>query len=305
MKSKLFKISIAIIAFLQISNVAAQLVLPQPSPKASVMQTVGLTDITIDYSSPGVKGRVIWGDVVPYDKAWRAGANSATKITFSRDVTINGTAVPKGSYSIIMTPGRIDWTVHINKDAAASADAHKPELDIVKIKTSTITTSVAAADGVVSLIGSQISTERLTYNFSDFTNEEVTVNMLWEKIKISFTVKVDTEKQAVENIDKATNGVWGIYNNSARYYLDKKDYDKALGFVNQSLASSDQWFNNWVKAQILAGQGKNEEAYIHAAKAKELGDKASAGSFFFKDAVEKALVDWAAFAPKAPKKKGK
>ena len=102
-------------------SVSAQLTLPQPSPKAMVMQTIGYTEVTIDYSSPAVKGRTIWGELVPFDKIWRAGANSATKITFSKDVTVNGAAVPKGSYSIFMIPtkeGR--WTVIINKDATAS-----------------------------------------------------------------------------------------------------------------------------------------------------------------------------------------
>lgn len=302
MKKKLFKISLALMALFQVSNSSAQLVLPQPSLKASVMQTVGLTDITIDYSSPAVKGRVIWGDLVPYDKVWRAGANAATKITFSKDVTINNVSVPKGSYSILMIPGQIEWTIIINKDATVSADAYKQDMDMVRIKVQPYIMPSAAAFTADATSG---ITERLTYFFSDFTNDMTNINMQWEKIRVSFSVKVDTDKQAAENIDKATNGVWGIYNNSARYYLDKKEYDKALGYVNQSIAAnSDQWFNNWVKAQILSAQGKNEEAYIHAAKAKELGDKLPAGNFFFKDDVEKALVDWAAYAPK-PKKKGK
>lgn len=301
MKRNLFKITLAILALFQMSTVSAQLVLPQPSPKASVMQTVGLTEITIDYSSPGVKGRTIWGDVVPYDKVWRAGANSATKITFSKDVVINDVKVPKGSYSILIIPGRVEWIIIINKDATVSADAYNQEMDMVRIK---VLPAIGPSLAVITPDANSMITERLTYSFSDFTNEMTNINMQWANVKISFNVKVETDKQATENIEKATGGVWGIYNNSARYYYDKKDYEKALGYVNQSIASSDQWFNNWVKAQILSAQGKNEEAYIHAAKAKELGDKAPAGNFFFKDAVEKALVDWAAYAPK-PKKKGK
>jgi hypothetical protein len=301
MKKNLLKISLASLALFLFLNVSAQLVLPQPSPKASVMQTVGLTEITIDYSSPAVKGRTIWGDLVPYDNVWRAGANSATKITFSKDVTINGTSVPKGSYSILMIPSKSEWTVIINKDAAVSAENYKAEMDIVKIKVLPFSLPTTA---VVTTSTSNGIYERLNYSFTDFTNETVNINMIWEKVRITFSVQVDTDKQASENIDKATNGIWGIYNNSARYYFDKKDYDKALTYVNQSIASSDQWFNNWVKAQILSAKGLNEEAYVHAAKAKELGDKAPAGSFFFKDVVEKALVDWAAYAPK-PKKKGK
>ncbi len=100
-----------------------------------------------------------------------------------------------------------------------------------------------------------------------------------------------TSKQAVENIDKTLGATWQVYNSAARYYYDLKEYDKAMGYVNQSLALSDQWFNNWVKAQIYAAKGMTKEAYNHALKAKELGDKNPAG-FFFKDQVEKGIADW-------------
>ena len=293
MKNKITILSLALIALFFAPAAKAQLVLPQPSPKASVMQTVGLTDITIDYSSPAVKGRKIFGELVPYNKLWRAGANAATKITFSKDVTIEGTTVAKGSYSIFMIPGETDWTIIINKDAAASTDEYKIENDVVRFITRPIQTVATAP----------VFYERLSYFFSDFTNDETTINMGWDKVKVSFKVYVSTDKQAVENIDKAVNGTWSIYNNAARYYYDKKDYDKALSYVNQSIALSDQWFNNWVKAQILFAKGSKEEAYLVATKAQELGNKNPAG-FFFKDVVDKAVTDWADFAPKG-KKKGK
>src|SRR4051812_27534598 len=99
------------------SPARADLDLPRPSPFAKVSQTVGLTDITVDYSSPGVKGRKIWGGLVPYDQMWRAGANTATKVTFSKDVTFAGKPVPAGSYSFFLVPGKSEWTVVLNKKA--------------------------------------------------------------------------------------------------------------------------------------------------------------------------------------------
>lgn len=254
----------------------AQLQLPQPSPKAMVMQTIGYTDITVDYSSPAVKGRLIWGELVPYNNIWRAGANSATKVTFSKDVTVNGANVPKGSYSIFIIPTKALWTVILNKDATASADQYKQENDQLRVE-------VAPQ--------SNPFRERLAYTITDFTHEKGTLSMEWEKMKVSLLVECPTEKQAVEAIDKAVGATWQIYNNAARYYLDHKDYDKALGYANQSIALSEQWFNHWVKAQIMSGKGDQKSAYMLAMKAKEMGDKNPQG-FFFKNDVEKAIIEW-------------
>jgi len=264
------------LATFQLSNASAQLTLPQPSPKASVMQTVGLTDITIDYSSPGVKGRTVWGDVVPFDKLWRAGANSATKITFSKDVTIEGTAVPKGSYSIFMIPSKTDWTIIINKNPTASSDEYKQEMDLLRIKSTPTVIN---------------NRERLAYSITDFSDDNATISLEWEKVRVSFKVSFATDKQAVENIDKTTGNTWSIYNSAARYYFDKKDYEKALNYANQSLGLSQQWFNNWMKAQILFAKGLTNDAYKFALTAKEIGDQKTEG-FFYKTQVEKALADW-------------
>ena len=273
---KTVKLILAGALALQLSVANAQLQLPQPSPKASVMQQVGLTDITIDYSSPAVKGRTIWGGLVPFDKVWRAGANAATKITFSKDVTIEGAAVSKGSYSIFMIPSSAAWTVIINKDANASEESYKQENDVVRFNVTP--TNVA-------------SRERLQYSFSDFTEESTSVNMEWEKIRVSFKVVLSTSKQAVENIDKTLGSTWAQYNNAARYYFDQKDYNKALEYVNLSLTLQNHWFNNWVKAQILAAKGMTKDAYAYATKAKELGDK-TPESFWYKAQVEKAIEEW-------------
>jgi hypothetical protein len=287
MKKQFLKITLAAIAAFQLSAASAQLQLPQPSPHASVTQTVGLTDITIDYSSPGVKGREIWGKVVPYDQLWRAGANSATKITFSKDVTISGTNVPKGTYSLFIIPSKTEWTVILNKNIHASTGDYKQDQDLARIKVTPVAIPMR---------------ERLAYTISDFNNEVATIAMEWEKIRLPFNVMLGTNKQAIENIDKTLAGTWSTYNSSARYYLETKDYVKATQYVDQSIALSDQWFNNWVKAQILAGQEKYTEAYKYAQHAKELGDKNPDG-FFFKADVEKALEDWKQYQLPGKKKK--
>ena len=261
-----------------------QLKLPQPSMKASVMQTVGLTDITIDYSSPAVNGRVIWGSLLPYDKLWRAGANAATKISFSEDVMIENVKVPKGEYSILMIPSQGDWTIILNKDANVYFENYKQEQDMVRIQVKPIA------------LGTNF--ERLIYSFSDFDNTSTIVNMTWEKMNVSFKVYVMTKEQAEENIEKTVSSVWSVYNNSARYYYSIKEYDKALDYANKSIVALETWFNTWVKAQILFEKGNKSEAYVAAQKAKVLGDKNKEG-FFFSSQVEKAIQEWSAFAPKS------
>lgn len=277
---KFFFLSIALfLAIILPGNVSAQLVLPQPSPKASVMQAVGLTDITIDYSSPGVKNRTIWGDVVPFDKIWRTGANSATKITFSKDVKIGGTAVPKGSYSIFTIPGKTSWTFILNKNETASTDEYKQDQDLLRLN---VTPEACPMR------------ERMAFSISDFNDDNAKINLEWEKVRITVPVTIGTSEQAMANIKNSTEGTWRVYNSAARYMMDtKKDYDAGLKYVDQSLQLGNEWYNNWTKAQLLAAKNNYKEALGYATKAKELGDKNPEG-FFFKTQVEKAITDWQA-----------
>jgi hypothetical protein len=265
----------------------AQLQLPRPSPAASVTQTVGLTDITIEYGSPAVKGRDIWGGLVPMNQIWRTGANAATKISFSKDVIIDGKPVPKGKYSVFTIPGTGEFTVILNKDAEASVDSYKMESDQLRFKVNT-----------------QPSThrERLTFMFSDFTDNKTNIDMEWEKIRISFVVNLETEKQALDNIDKSVSGTWRTYNNAARYHLDNNtDLEKGMKYVDQSIALKEDWYNCWTKAQLFGAMNNKTEAYRWALKSKTLGDQNPDG-FWYKNDVEKALVNWKPAAGKSGSK---
>lgn len=111
----------------------SQLVLPQPSPKASVMQVVGVTEVAVTYCSPAVKGRVVWGDLVPFDEVWRTGANSATEISFSTAVQIAGNTVKAGKYALFTIPGRDNWTIILNSNEGQwGSTNYKKELDVVR-----------------------------------------------------------------------------------------------------------------------------------------------------------------------------
>jgi len=274
---KFYSILSAAIFGLFISGGAyAQMQLPAPSPKATVSQMVGLTEISIEYSSPGVKARTIFGGLVPYDEIWRTGANSSSKISFSKDVTISGAKVPKGTYSIFTIPGLTDWSMIINKDADASVSEYKQANDAVRIN---------AKPEVIS------NRERLSFQIVDFEDSRAIVNLEWAQTRVSFAVECATDEQALENIKSNLGGTWRTYNSAARYMLDKKDYATALTYANQSVQLSEEWFNTWVKASILSKMNKNKEAYDLAVKAKTMGDKNPDG-FFFKDQVEEALAKW-------------
>lgn len=251
--------------------------LPKPSPLAMVMQRVGLTDITIEYSSPGIKGRTVWGDLVPYDKLWRTGANKSTKISFSQDVMLEGNKVPAGDYSLFSIPGKDEWTMIINKETDLSGtNGYDEAKDLVRFKVKPSKSAMR---------------ERLAFMIIDFSMEEATIVLEWGELQVPIKVKVMTDEQAKANIDETIGMSWRTYANSARYLLEYgNDLDKALEHINVSLTLKEEWYNSWIKAQILHKHGNNKEALKYAKKAKELGDKSQ--GFFYKDLVEKALVEW-------------
>src|SRR5712672_526181 len=170
----------------------AELKLPRISQNATVTQTVGYTDVAITYSRPGVKGRVIWGGLVPYDKVWRTGANEATSFTVSQDVTINGKPLAAGKYSLHTIPGKTSWTVIFNKKAdqwgSYSYDAADDALRV----------EAEAVEGP--------SVEWLTFTFPDIALDTARVELAWDKVRVGFTIGTDTTKKALEDIRKELSG---------------------------------------------------------------------------------------------------
>jgi hypothetical protein len=260
------------------SHAVAQPELPRPSPAAKVSQVIGLTEIAVEYSSPAVKGRKIWGGLVPYDQMWRTGANQATKIAFSRDITLGDKPVPAGAYALFTIPGKSAWTVILNKKAEQTGTGreYKAELDLVRIQ-------VHAKPAP--------HRERLTFLFSDFTDDKGTLDLEWEKLRVAIPIKVNTEEQALANISKAIDGSWRTYANAARYLAETtKDYDTSLKYIDQSLALKEDWFNLWIKATILSGKGQPKEAVALGERSYALGQKAEL--FFLEPEIKKALGEW-------------
>jgi hypothetical protein len=257
----------------------ADLDLPRPSPFAKVWQVVGLTEITVDYSSPGVKGRKIWGGLVPYDQMWRAGANAATKVTFSKDVTFAGKPVPAGAYALFVMPGKSEWTVILNKkaDQGGIMRDYKSDQDLLRVQ-----------------LKPQASPfrERLAYLVTNFTDDKASLDLEWEKLRLSIPIGMSTATQALANIQSAVDNSWRTYASAARYMLEnKKDFDAGLKYIDQSLALKEDWFNLWIKAQLLAAKKNFKEATALADRSLQLGQKDPPG-FFAQDEVKKALAEW-------------
>ena len=254
--------------------------LPQASPKARVEQRVGLTDFAVDYSSPAVKGRKIWGELVPHDELWRTGANASTTLTASRDFTFGGTAVPAGTYALLTIPGKKTWTVILNSNLKMQGGTagYDQANDVARI-----TVKPSDAD----------ERERLTFLFADTTDTSTRLDMEWEELRLSVPIQVDTTAQAQANIDRAVEEAWRPHFSAARWLLDNNgSTDQALGYIDISIAIKSTWWNNWVRAQILAKIGRTNDAIAAAEKAQTLGKDDRVFQQFFAPQVTKAVVDW-------------
>lgn len=175
---------ILFLSILFLTSVSAQNKMPRLSPKAMVGQTIGYTDVEIHYGSPGVKGRKIWGALVPYDTVWRAGANEATTIEFNNDVKINGHKVPAGKYSLFLIPTKNKWVVILNKiyDQWGAFKYNEKE-DQLRFKVTPEKNKF---------------TERLKYSFEYKSPFVADVLIEWEKLKLSFSIEATTVKKEIK-----------------------------------------------------------------------------------------------------------
>jgi hypothetical protein len=235
--------------------------------------------MSVDYSSPAVKGRKIWGELVPFDRPWRAGANAATKLTVSHDFVFGGKAVAAGSYALYAVPGKASWTVVLNSSLSAwGNDGFDKAKDVARVSVKPVATAPR---------------ERLTYIFSNASDDGVRLDLEWEKLRVSIPIAVDTKRYAMSNIEAAVADAWRPHFTAARYLLESGgDLDKALGYADASIAIKPTWWNNWVRAQILAKKGRASEATAAAEKAQALGAGDRVYEGFFKDEVSKAIAGW-------------
>ena len=216
-------------AFIHVN--AQQLKTPAPSPLLTIDQAFGLSNIKIEYSRPSVKGRVIFGDLVPYGKMWRTGANNSTKITFGDDVKIEGSDLKAGTYALYTIPNKDSWDILIYKDLTlgGSTEDYKTTDEALRIK------------GKVSAI--PIKFETFTINVADVTSATANIEMLWDMTKVSFKVSTNIDEKIMENIESALEKDSRPYFQAANYYYENnKDMNKALSWVNTAIEQNQKAF---------------------------------------------------------------
>jgi len=246
---------------------------PQASPTATLKQHIGLTDIEITYSRPSVKGRKIYGGLVPYGEVWRTGANASTKISFSTPVKLNGHEVPAGKYSLFTIPGEDEWTIIISKNTNSfGAFGYKPDEDLLRFK-------------IAPKKLTDTSIETFVIEFNHIRDDSAVLNLVWEKTIVPINLEFDVVSKVVPQIDAAmasTNKPQAqFYFQAATFYFNHDlDMKKALAWLDTGLADKPKIAYELLnlKAKILAKQGDKDGAIAVAKESSELAIKAEGPS---------------------------
>ncbi|MCS6905664.1 MAG: DUF2911 domain-containing protein [Bacteroidia bacterium] len=237
--------------------------MPQPSPLGSVTQKVGLADISITYSRPSARGRIIFGDLVPYNKLWRTGANASTKLKVSEDVTIEGHKIPAGEYSLLTIPGPNEWTIILNKDLKVTGEAnYKQHEDLVRF-----TVKPQKTDRKI---------ETFTIQFADLSsNNSCFIELMWENTLIRFKLETEVDSKVMAEIQNKLINPTSMYYQAARYYYENnKDLKQALEWINKATEKEQQYWMMYLKAKIQAANGDYKGALQTAELAKKLAAEA-------------------------------
>lgn len=237
---------------------------PAPSAPQFVRQDFGLSSIELSYSRPDMRGRKIFGDLVPYGKVWRTGANQATTLTFGDPVTIGGTTIPAGKYGLLTIPGADEWTLIITHQTdVTNPAAYKPDQDIVRVTAKPFQLPFAM--------------ETFTILFANVTANTCDLQLIWENTVVTLPVTTDIDTRIMAQIDNAMTKDNHPYYSAAFYYLENgKDLNKALDWFDKAIAQDPTaYFVVYQKARCLAKMGRKQEAIATARQSEELAKKAN------------------------------
>jgi hypothetical protein len=271
---------VAIVAVMAWTQPAVDL--PRPSPVATVTQAFGYTTASVNYSRPAVKGRVIWGGLVPYGQVWRAGANENTTLELTTDAKVNGQVLPKGKYALFILPTEKDWTFILSKNHKAwGSYTYDQKEDALRV-----TVAPQAAE----------HKERLEFEFENLSDSGATLTAHWEKQKASMNFVVEfleTAKAKIkEGLPKAKPDDQFAYMGAARFYWDHNvDRKQAMEWIDKSIKIKPVHNNLWLKAEMLASDNKVKEAKKFAKQAREAAakDPANANTVAM---IDKTVAKW-------------
>jgi hypothetical protein len=249
----LFAVTLSSVSFAQ------SLVTPQPSTPQTIKQNFGLSTIELSYSRPNAKGRVIFGDLVPFGNVWRTGANSATTLTFGEDVTIGDKKIVAGKYGLLSIPSKNSWILIITKQLdVTSPSAYKAESDLVRVNVN----PVAMANKV----------ETFSMQFTNVKSGSCELNLQWENTSVSLPISTDVDSKVMKQIENIMTKDNLPYYSAAMYYLESgKDLNQALSWFNKAVEQSPTaYYMYHQKANCLVKLGKKQEAIATATKSLEL-----------------------------------
>lgn len=281
MKKIILSLFVAAIAF----STNAQIKTPAPSPFQKTEQKVGLTDVTLEYSRPGVKGRKIFGGLEDFGKVWRTGANANTKLTFSTDFMVDGKTLKKGTYALYTIPGEKSWDIILYSDASNWGTPRKWDDSKVAAKVS------VAPQQIPMLI------ETFTITFDDMTNNSAVIGIMWENTYVGLKFETPTDKMVSSSINKVMNGPTAndMYGAAVYYLQAGKDISKAQEWIDKAVAMTSNKPRFWYLRQqslIHAKAGKKKSA-IKAAKAS-LKLATEAGNAGYIKMNKASLKEWGA-----------
>ena len=265
---------------LVLGSAVAQIKTPASSPLGKVIQTVGLTDITVEYSRPSAKGRKVYGDLVPFGEKWRTGANAATKITFSEDVSVEGNALKAGTYALYTLPNEHEWEVYFYKNANQSGLPRAWDDNEVAAKF--MVKPRQAGDFV----------ETFTIGIGMVAADAAQIQLAWENTVVPISISVPTDGAVMKSIEKTMAGPSASdYYAAGRYlYESGKDKNKALEYIQKANATDARFWTVRMEALVLADLGRKKEA-IEAAK-KSLDMAKTAGNNDYIRMNEKSIAEW-------------
>ncbi|MCE7039852.1 DUF2911 domain-containing protein [Dyadobacter sp. CY312] len=288
MKKYLLSISLAI----AVATVSMAQRTPQASTAAGVMQTVGVTDFTVKYSRPNIKGRSIFADsstLAPYNQIWRTGANMATTLESSTDFSFGGKKVAAGKYALFSIPSGSAWAVILNKNFnQGGTDNYKETEDVARIMV---------------VPTSSDFTESFSIDFSNISDSTAYLNINWASVKVPVQISIDTDQLTMAGLNKAVAEKpedVATLQSTAGYLLGKgKDLSQALSMADKAIGIKETFSNLWLKAQILSKLGKVAEAIPVAQKALTVGAASGDGAFasFYKGQIENGIKSMTAKLP--------